>query len=144
MLSIVGVTAIVTPERLLDSILVFSYGGQDIPPLVPRSLVGPQGNGALVLVLFILHPLDFIKVERHRLVCQAEYGGAAGRHTGTGGFSIPSEGPVIGAKDVLFDTLSIEALHEELAALATANDEAKQLRSCMRMAGFPDLRATGE
>ena len=33
-LSMVGVTAIVTPERLLDSILVFSYGGQDIPPLV--------------------------------------------------------------------------------------------------------------
>ena len=62
----------------------------------------------------------------------------------SGGFRVPIEPPVIGEKDVPFDTLSIEALHEELAALALANHEAKQLQSCMRTAGFPDLRAAGE
>ena len=62
-----------------------------------------------------------------------------------GGFRVPSEAPaVISQKDVPFDTLSIEALHEELAALAVAIHEAKQLQACMRTAGFPDLKATGD
>ena len=60
-----------------------------------------------------------------------------------GGFRVPSEAPaVIGRVDVSFDTLAMETLHEELAALAVANHEAEQLKSCMRTAGFPDLRAS--
>ena len=63
----------------------------------------------------------------------------------SGGFRVPSETPVvIGDVDVSLDTVSISALHEELEALAVANHEAKQLQACMRTAGFPDLKATGE
>ena len=65
--------------------------------------------------------------------------------TVSGGFRVHRRPPaVIGGEDVPFDTLSIEALHEDLAALAIAHHESKQLQSCMRTSGFPDFRAAGE
>ena len=62
----------------------------------------------------------------------------------SGGFRVPMEPPVIGDKDILFDAVSLESLHEELTALAAANDEAEQLKDCMQTAGFPDLRPSGK
>lgn len=56
-----------------------------------------------------------------------------------GGFRIPAEGPIIGQKDLQFEAVSIEGLHEELGALRTAMEEAKQLETCLRTAGFHDL-----